>query len=294
MPELHARRARRSRLACPSRFGARRAPRRLRSRTLARRDARKPARADRAPPSADVGRGGRQGSFASRAIRSPARIEDSFRRQLEPLSAETRQLLLLAAAEPLGDPLLLSSAAAQLGLSIESADPAEEAGLFQIRERCSFRHPLVRSAVYGAATPSERRIAHGALAEATDPELDPDRKAWHRAQATPAPDEDVATELERTAVAREGARRPGRGRDLSRARGDADARHGQAHRALSCGSGGDVRSRCLGFGRAPAACDRCTPSRRASTGARRASRSPSLLGARRGRGRGDPEALGRG
>lgn len=128
------------------------------------------------------------------------RIEDSYRRQVEPLPDETRGLLLLAAAEPLGDPLLLLDAAAQLGLSIECADPAEEAGLFQIRERCSFRHPLVRSAVYGAATPSERRIAHGALAEATDPELDPDRKAWHRAQATSTPDEDVAAELERTAL----------------------------------------------------------------------------------------------
>jgi len=129
-----------------------------------------------------------------------ARIEESFRRQLEPLPADTRRLLLLAAAEPLGDPLLLVHAAAQLGLSVESADPAAEAGLFQIRERCSFRHPLVRSAVYGAATPSERRIAHDALAEATDPDLDPDRRAWHRAQATPAPDEEVATELERTAA----------------------------------------------------------------------------------------------
>ena len=129
-----------------------------------------------------------------------ARIEESFRRQLEPLPAETRHLLLLAAAEPQGDPLLLVRAAAQLGLSVESGDPAEEASLFQIRERCSFRHPLVRSAVYGAATPGERRAAHGALAEATDAELDPDRKAWHRAQATAAPDEDVAIELERTAA----------------------------------------------------------------------------------------------
>jgi DNA-binding CsgD family transcriptional regulator len=129
-----------------------------------------------------------------------SRIEESFRRQLEPLSADTRQLLLLAAAEPLGDPLLLVRAAARLGLGVESADPAEEAGLFQVRERCSFRHPLVRSAVYGAATPAERRVAHGAIAEATDPRLDPDRKAWHRAQATPAPDEGVATELEGTAA----------------------------------------------------------------------------------------------
>jgi hypothetical protein len=125
------------------------------------------------------------------------RIEDSLRRQLELLPDETRRLLLLAAAEPLGDPLLLVDAAAQLGLSVESADAAEEAGLFQVRERCSFRHPLVRSAVCGAATPAERRAAHGAIAEATDPQLDPDRRAWHRAQATPAPDEDVAMEPRR-------------------------------------------------------------------------------------------------
>jgi DNA-binding CsgD family transcriptional regulator len=129
-----------------------------------------------------------------------SRIEESFRRQLRSLPDDTRRILLLAAAEPLGDPLLLLRAASSLGLSAESADPAEEAGLFEIRERCSFRHPLVRSAVYGAATPGERRSAHGALAEATDASLDPDRRAWHRAQATPAPDEEVAAALERTAA----------------------------------------------------------------------------------------------
>jgi DNA-binding CsgD family transcriptional regulator len=129
-----------------------------------------------------------------------ARIEESFRRQLEPLPAETRRLLVLAAAEPLGDPLLLVSAASGLGLGIESVDPAEVAGLFQIRERCSFRHPLLRSAVYATATPSERRLAHGALAEATDQKRDPDRRAWHRAQSTSTPDEDIAAELDRTAA----------------------------------------------------------------------------------------------
>ena len=129
-----------------------------------------------------------------------SRIEDSFRRRLEPLSAEARQLLLLAAADPLGDPLLLLRAAAHLGLGVEAADAAEETGLLQLRERCSFRHPLVRAAVYSAATQRERRRAHGALAEATDAEIDPDRKAWHRAQATAAPDEDIATELECTAA----------------------------------------------------------------------------------------------
>jgi DNA-binding CsgD family transcriptional regulator len=129
-----------------------------------------------------------------------ARIEEGFRRQLEPLPADTRRLLVLAAAEPLGDPLLLLHAASTLGLGVESADPADVAGLFQVRERCAFRHPLVRSAAYGAATPSERRMAHAALAEATDPDLHPDRRAWHRAQSTPTPDEDVAADLERTAA----------------------------------------------------------------------------------------------
>jgi DNA-binding CsgD family transcriptional regulator len=129
-----------------------------------------------------------------------SRIEDSFRAQLDPLPEDTRRLLVLAAAEPLGDPLLLLNAASKLELSVEAADAAAEAGLFHIRERCSFRHPLARSAVYATATPRERRLAHAALAEATDPSIDPDRKAWHRAQATAAPDENVAAELERTAA----------------------------------------------------------------------------------------------
>ena len=107
---------------------------------------------------------------------------------------------MLAAAEPLGDALLLHRAAARLGLDVEAADAAEEAGLFEIRERWSFRHPLVRSAVYRSATQQERRHAHAALAEATDSQLDPDRGAWHRAQATATPDEEVAAELERTAA----------------------------------------------------------------------------------------------
>jgi DNA-binding CsgD family transcriptional regulator len=128
------------------------------------------------------------------------RIEESFRRRLEPLPEDTRRLLVLAAAEPLGDPLLLLRAATHLGLDIEAADPAEEAGLLDLRERWSFRHPLVRSAVYQSASQRERRLAHGALADATDAQSDPDRKAWHRAQATSAPDEDVAGELERTAA----------------------------------------------------------------------------------------------
>jgi DNA-binding CsgD family transcriptional regulator len=128
------------------------------------------------------------------------RIEDSFRRRIAPLPDMTRLLLLLAAAEPVGDPALLWRAAGNLGISAEdAAAPAEADGLLTVGARVIFRHPLVRSAVYQAASIAERRRAHRAIAEATDPRTDPDRRAWHLAQAAPGPDEDVAAELERSA-----------------------------------------------------------------------------------------------
>jgi DNA-binding CsgD family transcriptional regulator len=133
------------------------------------------------------------------ALALPARIEDSFRRRLEPLPAETRELLLLAATDPVGDSRLLWRAAQQLGIGREAAAPAERAELCDFGTQMRFRHPMVRSAVYHAATPDQRRAAHRALADATDPEADPDRRAWHRAHATLAPDEPVAAELERSA-----------------------------------------------------------------------------------------------
>ena len=130
---------------------------------------------------------------------SSVRIEDSFRGRVEVLPAATRRLMLVAAAEPAGEPALVWRAAERLGIGAEAAWPAADAGLLTIGERVLFRHPLVRSAVYRAASPAERRAAHQALAGATDPQADPDRRAWHRAQATPGPDEDVASELERSA-----------------------------------------------------------------------------------------------
>ena len=129
----------------------------------------------------------------------PGRIEDSFRRRLEVLPAATQRLMLVAAAEPAGEPALVWRAAERLGIGAEAVAPAADAGLLTIGERVTFRHPLVRSAVYRAASPAERRAAHQALADATDPQADPDRRAWHRAQATLGPDEDVASELERSA-----------------------------------------------------------------------------------------------
>jgi DNA-binding CsgD family transcriptional regulator len=129
----------------------------------------------------------------------PGRIEASFQRRVGQLPAETQRLLLVAAAEPIGDPALLWRAAAELGIPTEAAAPAEADDLVAIGARVTFRHPLLRSAIYGAASPEERRSAHRALAAATDPELDPDRRAWHRAEAAWAPDEDIASELERSA-----------------------------------------------------------------------------------------------
>jgi DNA-binding CsgD family transcriptional regulator len=129
----------------------------------------------------------------------PGRIEESFRGRLEVLPAATQLLMLVAAAEPAGEPALVWRAAERLGIGAEAVAAAADAGLLTIGERVIFRHPLVRSAVYRAASPAERRAAHQALAAATDPQADPDRRAWHRAQATPGPDEEVAAELERSA-----------------------------------------------------------------------------------------------
>ena len=109
-------------------------------------------------------------------------------------------MLVVAAAEPTGDPALLWRAGERLGITATALEPAESAGLLEVGARVRFRHPLVRSAVYRAAAPAERRQVHLALAGATDARADPDRRAWHLAEATPGPDEDVAAELERAAA----------------------------------------------------------------------------------------------
>ena len=127
------------------------------------------------------------------------RIEESFVRRLDGLSDSARRLLLLAAAEPIGDPLLLWRAAEQLAVGPMAADELEGEELLAIGDRVTFRHPLVRSAVYGSAARRERRVVHLALAEATDRDVDPDRRAWHLAAAASGPDEQVAVELERSA-----------------------------------------------------------------------------------------------
>ena len=127
-------------------------------------------------------------------------IEESYRRRLAKLSPESRRLLLVVAADPTGDPELVWRATDTLRIPEDAAEAIEDAGLVEFRDHIGFRHPLVRTAVYNTATPKERRAAHAALADATDSDVDPDRCAWHRAQATIRPNEAVAAELESSAV----------------------------------------------------------------------------------------------
>jgi len=134
------------------------------------------------------------------AISLSTRIEEHFAQRLASVAPDGRRLLLLAAADPTGDLALVSRAAERLEIPESAAQTLESDGLLDLNAGVVFRHPLARSAVYRAATADERSEAHLALADATDPDVDPDRRAWHRAQATSMPDEDVATELEHSAA----------------------------------------------------------------------------------------------
>ena len=134
------------------------------------------------------------------ALPLSARIEESFTRRLARLPVDARRLLLVAAADPVGDLALVWRAAQRLGIPESAAQAVESDGLVAFGSGVVFRHPLVRSAVYRAVGADERSEVHRALAEATDPAIDPDRRAWHRAQATAMPDEEVAAELERSAA----------------------------------------------------------------------------------------------
>ncbi len=199
------------------------------------------------------------GGFAlPAAVPLSGRIEASFLRRLDALPHDTRRLLQLAAADPVGEPSLLWRAANRLAIGTAAATPAVDAGLIEFDARVRFRHSLVRSAVYRSASLQERQDVHRALAEVTDAEIDPDRRAWHRAQAAPGPDEDVAEELERSAgraQARGGlaaaaaflerggvADAPtGPSRAASARRGQGEARRGRARRGT--GSAGRGRGR---------------------------------------------------
>jgi DNA-binding CsgD family transcriptional regulator/tetratricopeptide (TPR) repeat protein len=141
------------------------------------------------------------GGFGLPATKTmPANIEESFTRRLAGLPYDARRFLLLASADSLGDPALLWRAAQELGIAESTVDALEAEGLLEVGPRIVFRHPLIRSAIYGGAGVKERSAIHRALAEATDPRIDPDRRAWHLGQATSMPDEDVAAELEDSAA----------------------------------------------------------------------------------------------
>jgi len=145
------------------------------------------------------GRAGLMGGFGL-PTSGAGDLQDLYVRRVRAMPETTRTLLLLAAADPTGDATLLWRAAQRLGLGKEAAAAAEEDGLIEIGARITFRHPLIRSAAYAAGTADDRRAVHLALAAATDPEVDAERRIWHRAVATTAPDEEVAAELEQAAV----------------------------------------------------------------------------------------------
>lgn len=139
------------------------------------------------------------GFWVSGKRSSAAAIEDGIVDRIRSLPQPTKQLLLLAAAEPVGDAALFLRAAAHLGIPVDALAPAEAAGVIEFGPRMRFHHPLMRSAAYRAADLTERRAIHRALADATDPQTDPDRRAWHAANAAAGPDDVVAAELETSA-----------------------------------------------------------------------------------------------
>ena len=140
------------------------------------------------------------GGFGNLGVRrSAGQIEENFVHRIQSLPAPTQTLLLVAAAEPVGDAALFLRAAAQLGIAVDALAPAEAAGVIEFGPRMRFHHPLMRSASYRAADLTDRRAIHRVLADATDPQSDPDRRAWHAANAAAGPDEAVAAELETSA-----------------------------------------------------------------------------------------------
>ncbi len=141
------------------------------------------------------------GGFAvSDGQQVPPPLRRRWSERIRALPPETRLLVVAAAAEPLGDPLLLRRAAEALGTVLDAVSPAVDAGLLQVHSRVLFAHPLIRDVAYGSCTADERARAHGALAAATDPDADADRRAWHRAWATRAADDSVASALEAAAA----------------------------------------------------------------------------------------------
>ena len=212
-----------------------------------------------------------------------SRIEQSYVRRLHSLPADAELLVLTAAAEPLGDATLLWRAADRLGITAGAAPPAADAGLIEIGARVRFPHPLVRSAAYRAASPAERQRVHGALADATDRVLDPDRCAWHRAARGDHARRRGRVRARALGGSRPGARRPGGSRRVPATRRRPHARSGATRGARADGGAGDARRR-RARRRGRSADDgpagrRRRPPVRARSSCARDSRSPRAAGA---------------
>jgi DNA-binding CsgD family transcriptional regulator len=127
------------------------------------------------------------------------RLEEHFAGHVRALPADTQMFLLTVAADASADAALVWRAVTRLGVAREAAEPAEAAGLVVLSSTISYRHPLIRSAVYARARAADRRAVHRALAAATDADTDAERRAWHLAAASMGADEDVAGVLEQVA-----------------------------------------------------------------------------------------------
>jgi DNA-binding CsgD family transcriptional regulator len=188
------------------------------------------------------------GGFGTPAGDSVARkIAHVYGTRLDALPADTRLLVVMAAAEPLGDRALLDRAAEVLGIEMAHLLPAVDAGLVRLESRVEFTHPLARSVAYQSADADDRYLVHAALAEATDDQRDPDRRAWHRARATAAPDEEIASELEQSAERAQTRAGAGAAAAFLRRALELTAEPGRrAHRALAaadaCFQAGDFES----------------------------------------------------
>ena len=132
-------------------------------------------------------------------MRVGERLERLYLDRVRDLTPAAQTLLLVAAAERLGNPEQVRRATEMLGFDPEVAMLPEVRRTLSLSPRVTFSHPLMRAAAYWGASPSERRRVHAALAKVTDPSTDPDRQAWHVAQATDGSDEAVARELEASA-----------------------------------------------------------------------------------------------
>ena len=209
-------------------------------------------------------------------LRFGGRPEELYLARVRALPAGTQTLLLVAAADPTGDPALVFKAAGQLGTGPEAGEAAGTDRLVSWQPRVRFRHPLIRSAAYYAAPAADRRRAHAALAAVSDPGADPDRRAWHLAEAAAGPDEQVAAELEQSAGRAQARGGMAAAAAFAGTRGHADAGPGATSRAHAGSSAGQRAGGRVRQGPRP-------PGHRGGRAAGRVSGRPSGLAAREGR-----------